>query len=439
MPAHQAALEQNAGARHHWGARAGGLPKEPTVVTGAEIDALYESTLKPRLEALEAMRLALRGYIVKAGLCVGVPVALFFLSDILAAWRRRWAPARSRWPASGSSSSASSSPPSTYLLPGASAYMNYRTRFKHEVAAEVFRIVCPTAEYSPTKGVAEAVFDEPGIFNTRGGYVADDRVRGTIGRHGVRGRRRHPAPTAPAAARTAPDGDRLPRAVLPSRLQQAAERHDHRAAGRRIAEPPSAAAPGLTRVTLEKSGLRRGVRGLRHRRGRGPLHPDRGDDRADPDRWRRAPARPIYLGLQGHARLSRRALRAGRCSSRASPSTTSAEAIHEMAALFALAEGVVEELDLNTRIWTKDADESLLHAPDAAHRGRSRPAGRERQRDGRRRSGRRRRKAVGDADDGAELAPRPPETSIEVEHVAAAPRSCATACRPGSSSHWRCR
>ncbi len=46
--------------------------------------------------------------------------------------------------------------------------------------------------------------------------------------------------------------------------------------------------------------------------------------------------------------------------------STSVEAIHEMAAHFALAEGIVHELDLNTRIWTKDVDESLLHAADAS-------------------------------------------------------------------------
>ena len=40
--------------------------------------------------------------------------------------------------------------------------------------------------------------------------------------------------------------------------------------------------------------------------------------------------------------------------------STSLSAIHEMAAHFALAEGIVQELDLNTRIWTKDVDESLL-------------------------------------------------------------------------------
>ena len=53
------------------------------MIADAEIDALYESTLKPRLEALEGMRLDLRRYVVKAGVCIGVPFALFFLSDLV--------------------------------------------------------------------------------------------------------------------------------------------------------------------------------------------------------------------------------------------------------------------------------------------------------------------------------------------------------------------
>ena len=40
--------------------------------------------------------------------------------------------------------------------------------------------------------------------------------------------------------------------------------------------------------------------------------------------------------------------------------TTSLESVQEMAAQFALAEGIVNELDLNTRIWTKGVDASWL-------------------------------------------------------------------------------
>ena len=50
-------------------------------------------------------------------------------------------------------------------------------------------------------------------------------------------------------------------------------------------------------------------------------------------------------------------------------STTSKEAIEEMAGLFALAETIVHELDLNTRIWTKDVDDSLLKPDEAPKDG----------------------------------------------------------------------
>ena len=95
--------------------------------------------------------------------------------------------------------------------------------------------------------------------------------------------------------------------------------------------------------------------------------------------------------------------------------TTSAGAIHEMAAHFSLAEGVVDELDLNTRIWTKGVDESLLRAADdtredafdqLAARGnvtatelwQAATA------------------AVGDKDDEADAVAQPPDTSIRIEH-----------------------
>jgi hypothetical protein len=68
-----------------------------------------------------------------------------------------------------------------YLIPGLTAFINYRQRFKREVVAEIFRIACPTAAYRPEHGIPAAVFDEPEIFNLRGSFTSDDHVRGTIG------------------------------------------------------------------------------------------------------------------------------------------------------------------------------------------------------------------------------------------------------------------
>jgi hypothetical protein len=42
------------------------------MVTDADIDALYESTLKPRLESLEGLRHEVKGYVARAAILVGI-------------------------------------------------------------------------------------------------------------------------------------------------------------------------------------------------------------------------------------------------------------------------------------------------------------------------------------------------------------------------------
>ena len=151
------------------------------MVNDAQIDALYESTLKPRLEALEGLRREVKSYITKAAVVVGVPAVMLWGHTAL----EFLLPEGLEWLALAGSFVALFAGVGIagvkYLLPGFSAFANYRVRFKHEVAAEVFKIVCPTASYAPLEGIAETTFDEPGLFNTRGGFKSDDRVRGTIG------------------------------------------------------------------------------------------------------------------------------------------------------------------------------------------------------------------------------------------------------------------
>ena len=48
-----------------------------------DIDALYDSTLKPRLAALESLRQPLTGFLIRAALLAGVPFALFYFQDLL--------------------------------------------------------------------------------------------------------------------------------------------------------------------------------------------------------------------------------------------------------------------------------------------------------------------------------------------------------------------
>jgi hypothetical protein len=379
------------------------------VTTAAEIDALYESTLKPRLQALEGSRRALRGYLVRAGICIGVPFALFFLADVLASFT----------PLPGAVVSILSFAlifvgvlvaAFNYLLPGAAAYMNYRTRFKHEVAAEVFKIVCPTATYAPTKGVTSEVFDEPGIFNTRGGYTSDDRVRGTIGATPFE---------AADVSRSYSTGGKNSRTVVVFRGLFFHLDFNKRLTGTTIVQPTTeslnstGSRSGMTKITLENPTFEAAfeVYATDEVEARYILTP------AMMERILSLAAiteKPIYLGFKGNRAYL--GVNNGRALFEPGiAATTSVAAIHEMAAHFALAEGVVDELDLNTRIWTKDVDASLLHVPDdpsgdtleaLAARGDVSAA----------ELWAAASKAIGDGDDAPEDVPKPPDTSIDVEH-----------------------
>jgi hypothetical protein len=329
------------------------------VIVASEIDRLYESTLKPRLESLEGMRLELRRYIIEAGIWVGVPFLLFFLSDVIAVVL----------PAAVSALVAVGSFALIFvgivvagvkcLIPGATAYMNYRSRFKHEVAAEVFKIVCPTAAYSPTQGVPAQIFDEPGIFNTRGGYKSDDRVRGTIGVTPFE---------AADVSRSYSTGGKNSRTVVVFRGLFFHIDFNKRLTGTTIVQPAGASysslggRSGFTEVHLENPTFTEAfaVHATDEVEARYILTPAMMEQILS---LAARTAKPIYLGFKGNraylgVNYERALFEPGIAA------TTSLEAIHEMAAQFALAEGVVHELDLNTRIWTKAVDESLLHRPD---------------------------------------------------------------------------
>ena len=262
--------------------------------------------------------------------------------------------------------------------------------------------------------MAEAVFDEAGIFNPRGGYVADDRVRGTIGRTAFE------AADVTRSYRTS-SSKSSGRTVIVFRGLFFHLDFNKRLSGTTIVQPADGSATtvgsraGFTRVMLGNAGFDAAFE---------VYATDEGEARslltaAMTERIQSLAARTgrlTYLGFKGtRAYLG---VHYGRALFEPGiASTTSVKAIHEMAALFSLAGAVIEELDLNTRTWTHDPGESLLHAPDPpiedaldrlAAGGNVTPAT----------LWETATQEVGDADDGADLAPRPAETSIEVEHVA---------------------
>jgi hypothetical protein len=146
------------------------------------IDAFFEHTLKPKLDAIDGRRREVRWVIIKALFLVLPPIAFLIVGDlldpflpfnssggtVLAGWL--WLAAALVYALA------------RYLLPGITAYANYRSRFKQDIVAGIFQVVCPSAAYDPLQGIAPQVFDAPGLFNTRGAFQSDDRIRGLIGR-----------------------------------------------------------------------------------------------------------------------------------------------------------------------------------------------------------------------------------------------------------------
>jgi hypothetical protein len=147
----------------------------------SRIDAFYDGTLKPKLDAIDDQRRQVRWLIIKSLIVVLPPIGILLTGDLIdgilpflssvgritIAWL---------WLVGGFVFVAMK-----YVLPGITAYANYRSRFKKEIVAEIFKVVCPSAVYDALQGITKDVFDAPGLFNTRGSFYSDDRVRGRIG------------------------------------------------------------------------------------------------------------------------------------------------------------------------------------------------------------------------------------------------------------------
>lgn len=327
-----------------------------------QIDALYESTLKPRLAAMEGLRLQVRRYIRKTLIIIGVPAFGLLANNAIEVML----PGIPGGVVLGASFvgvfAAVLFCGFRYLIPGVTAFVNYRGRFKQDVVGEVFRIVCPTATYAPSQGIAQGVFDEPGIFSTHGTFRSDDRVRGRIGQTPFE---------AADADRHYSTGGKHSRTVVVFRGLFFHLDFNKRLSGTTIIQPEDASPAsigdrsGLSAVSLENpafeaaftvyatdqvearyiltAAMMEQILSLRQRTGK-PIFLAFKNNRA-------------YLGVHYGSALFEPGI----------ANTTSVQAIHDMAAHFALAEAVVHELDLNTRIWTKGVDESLLSvSPDDA-------------------------------------------------------------------------
>lgn len=322
-----------------------------------QVRALYDSTLKPRIDALEGVRRELKTYIVKSAILVGVPLAGFVLGEDFLPY-----------PLDGTVPLASFAlifvaviiAAKLYLLPGVTAFMNYRSRFKRDVVTEIFQIVVPSATYEPYKGIAREVFDEPGIFETRGGLSSDDRVRGRIGQT--------PFEAAEVSRSYTTGSGKNSRTHVVFKGLFFHLDFNKALRGTTVVEPESAgpsqigARGGLELVSMENPEFEREfkVYATDPVEARYILTPVMMEQLLT---LRGHAEHPVFLGFKGSRAYI--GIHYNRTLFEPSiASTTSLEAIEEIAEQFALAETVVHELDLNTRIWTKDVDDSLLHRPD---------------------------------------------------------------------------
>ena len=325
------------------------------------IQDLYEQTLRPRLENLEGLRRQLRGFIIKAGLLVGIPALGIWGSEFIAGLLAPGWETAVAWISFSVLVVAIVFAAIRYFIPAFTTFANYKARFKREVVSEIFRIVCPTATYEPFKSIAADVFDASAVFNPRGSYWSDDRVRGRIG----------DTPFEAAEVRrtyTTGSGKNSTSHVVFEGLFFHLD-FNRALNGTTLVQPESARSDqigdrsGLRLVSLENPEFEREfkVYATNDVEARYILTPTMMEQLLA---VRRRAERPVFLGFKDNGAYI--GVHYGRSLFEPSiASTTSLEALEEMADHFALAEFLIQELDLNTRIWTKSVDDSLLRQQDA--------------------------------------------------------------------------
>jgi hypothetical protein len=329
----------------------------PDAVTA--LDTFYETTLKSRIDAIEAARRQVRWLIAKALMAVLPPIAVLIAGDLIENVVP-WSPtlvgvAGMVWLAAGIVFALVKC-----LLPGIAAYATYRNRFKQDIVGGIFSAVVPSAVYDPLQGVTEAVFDAPGLFNKRGAFRCDDRVRGHIGRTSFE------ASEAGRAYRTGSGKHAHTHVVFRGLFCQLDFRQQ--LDGVTLIDPARARAPQL--------GDREGLRSI-------ALDHPAFDTEFKVHTSNEAEARallttgmmerllalrrqvdsPVFVAFKG--RRAYVAVHYGRTLFEPGIARSVSKAdVREIATHFAVLETIVRELELNARGSSMPADESLLRGPD---------------------------------------------------------------------------
>lgn len=325
----------------------------------ARIRELYDSTLKPRIDALEGLRRSLKSNLTKAMLLTAGPIVLLLGSQLFASFVSDAVAVMVVIVLILAIIAGVIVTGFKYVVPGFTAYVNYTARFKREVVAEIFKVVSPDVSYAAEQGIPTDIFDAGGIFRIQGGTLSDDRVRGKIGET--------PFEAAEVKRSYTTSGKNSRTHVVFHGLFFHLD-FNKALKGLTIVQPEGVTTcelgsrDGLTKIELESPTFESkfAVYTSDAVEARYILTPGMMEqllslrERAD---------KPIFLAFKNNRAYL--AIHFGRALFEPSvASTTSLEAIEEMAEHFGLAEFVVHELGLNTRIWTKDVDESLLARAD---------------------------------------------------------------------------
>lgn len=176
-------------------ARANGGTLDPyeAWVEGIEehVERLGPTVLKPRLEALEADRLHVRGYITKIVIAVAIPIVLFLISGLLQAPLMPYyetSPVAKllieNWTVLLGAIAALSALVIgvKFVVPGLAAHLEYRRKFKQSIGTEVFKAIVPDGTYQPDHHITKQAVDESGLFSgSYSTFRGDDLIRGRIG------------------------------------------------------------------------------------------------------------------------------------------------------------------------------------------------------------------------------------------------------------------
>jgi hypothetical protein len=328
--------------------------------TLSRIDTFYDGTLKPKLDVIDDRRRQVRWLIIKALIVVLPPIGILIAGDLLdgilpfissvARITIAWL-----WLVGGFVFVVMK-----YFLPGVTAYANYRSRFKQDIVAEIFKFVCPSAVYDPLQGITKDVFDEPGLFNTRGSFQSDDRVRGHLG-------------TTPFEASEVGRGYSTGSGKNSRSYTVFRGLFLHLAVGQRLSgvtliDPEKAHSyqigdrTGFSLVTADNPAFEKEfkVHASNESEARGLLTPGVTEALLA---LRRQAGKPVFAAFKGQRAFlgvdyGRTLFEPGIAR------TTSKDAVREIAEHFAFVETIVRELNTNARGFATAGDDSVFRAPD---------------------------------------------------------------------------